>query len=285
MSADREQPFLRLRNEILVTAGEGGSLTMPIAADRDRSDDDVAGLEFNRVAEGGTISNDAFVLESLKLELNKAACLVKVSSELLQDSAVNIDAFLRQLFGRALALRQARDFLGGNGAGAPLGYLNSPAAYEVAEEGSQTADTIVAENLLKMQTRASRFDESVWIANPETAAEIAKTHILGTNSDGFLMVPGNGEAIPTTVLGRPIYYTEAAPRLGERGDVSLVRPAAYNYLSTGLRVDLSRHVAFEEDTVVYRALIRDDGRPTHRSTLLDASGFETSDYVVLAERS
>src|SRR3546814_16169240 len=81
----------------------------------------------------------------MALEAWKLTAFANVPNELIQDSAVSFEAFIRSTFPQALAYFADVAFLTGNGAGQPLGILTSgnAARVSVAKESGQAADTIV----------------------------------------------------------------------------------------------------------------------------------------------
>jgi HK97 family phage major capsid protein len=253
-TSTRAADWLRLRNEIMVSDGSSPSLRMPALADRDRSNGDIAGFEMRRTSEATDITGDVVEFRSRGLEQSKSAGLVKVSNELLSDNVVGLDQVLFRLFGEALADTQARDTLTGSGVDEPTGIIGNAVTYEVAKESSQTADTIFGENLLKMRARVKNFANAIWVAHPETITELANARLEGTNSDTFLYRPGSGTDVPDTLMGRPIFYSDKAPRLGEAGDIVVFDPSAYDYRFARLRIDTSVHVAFESDVTVFRVV-------------------------------
>ncbi|MEX2673521.1 MAG: phage major capsid protein [Phycisphaeraceae bacterium] len=282
MSSDEENPWLRMRREF---QSDSGNLSIPALEDRDRSSEDVGGFALSRLSEEGAVADQKVSFRSQKLQLNKAGGLVRVSSELLEDSAVGVETFLNQVFGRSVGLLQSMDFINGTGVGEPLGVLNAPVLHTVDAEGGQTADTIEGANLIKMRQRCRNYDQAVWLTHTGTLDQLTQAHIAGTNSDRFLFSPGNGTDTPDTIMGRPVYFSEAAHLLGDKGDIMLVVPSQYGYIQNPLRIDMSMHAAFSTDQLVFRVITRDDGRPMHTSTLQDARGYETSEFVTLAERA
>jgi HK97 family phage major capsid protein len=284
-SGRTDEPWLAMLRRFVVPDNEGGAVVTPVLDDRDRSGKDVAGVALQRVAETKTIPLSTVAFQSKRSELHKAGTLVRVSNELMADNAVGLSETLTDVFSRAVAMRQALDVLGGTGVGEPLGVLNSSAVYEQAAEASQTAGTILGENLAKMRARASGYNGCIWLAHPSTYTQMVTTHLSTTDDSFELFAPSNGQDAPDTLLGRPIYFTEAARLLGERGDVMLFDPSKFIYTLKPLRIDLSTHIEFETDQAVFRVLLRDDGHPLHGATRTDVRGWETSEYVTLAERS
>jgi HK97 family phage major capsid protein len=281
LTSDELMPFLAQRTRFEATSD---SVNVPALADRDRSSYDIAGMALKRASESGTLPVSSLMFEKRKYDLTKAATLVTTSNELLQDSAVGMEAVLRRQFGRAIALRQMLDFVSGTGTGEPVGIMNSGALYSVAAEGGQSADTIVAGNVLGMRERAYQYQSCVWVAHPGTYQQLVQAHIAGTNSDSFIFQPGRGTDAPDTLLGRPIYFSAAAQLLGDAGDLMLFDPSSYIYIQKPVRIDASPHVNFQKDETSFRVVLRDAGAPFTDKTLTDARGFEVSEFLALDAR-
>ncbi|MCC6680610.1 MAG: phage major capsid protein [Phycisphaeraceae bacterium] len=288
MSQADEQPWLNLLNRFMVPDGVG-SVTTPMLSDRDTSGEDIGGVELQRVAETGTVSLSTLVFKSRKSNLHKAGTRVRVSNELLTDNAVGFESALQGVFARAVSLRQALDFVSGSGTGEPLGFLNANAAatYEQAKETSQVGDTIVYSNIVKMWTRLSPAVRSraIWLAHPGVFQQLAYMTITVGTGGAPVMVMDVSAPAPQTLLGRPIYFTEACPLLGERGDINVFNPGSYTYTYKPLRIDLSRDFRFDTDETEFKIILRDDGGPTFDATRTDAQGFENSEFICLAERA
>ncbi|WP_349745381.1 phage major capsid protein, partial [Roseateles cavernae] len=104
--------------------------------------------------------------------------------------------------------------MNGSGVGQMLGILNSPALITVAAEGSQTADTIHADNIIKMWTRmpASARRRAVWLCNQDAEGQLMQLGSVvktaaGTAVGGMpsYLPPGGLSASPYgTLLGRPV---------------------------------------------------------------------------------
>ncbi|MEX0884982.1 MAG: phage major capsid protein [Phycisphaeraceae bacterium] len=283
MDRDELQPWLRMRNEI-VWVGSGDTMRTPILDDRDRSDSDIAGLKLSRLSETSTLRDNVVRFKASDLKLSKAGGLAFLSNELLEDSSIDTERIIRNVFARALAMLQATDYLSGNGVGEPLGILNASMLYTQAIEDQQDDETIVGENLVNMRARCRDYDASVWLTHPTTYAQLVQAHISGTNSDRWLFTPSNGTDVPATLLGRPIHQTETAHLLGSVGDIILTVPRSYTYIARPTRLDASPHVRFDTDELGFKFISRDDGRPLVTEGHTDQRGFETSEHVVLAER-
>ena len=94
-------------------------------------------------------------------------------------------------------------------------------------------------------------------------------------------------APPTTLLGRPIIYTEKAETLGTAGDLYFVDFSQYLIGDrASMEVASSPHVQFINDRTVWRLIQRVDGRPWLESALTPRNGTSTlSPYINVATRS
>ena len=285
-SAIQAQPWLEQRQSFIVPDGQG-DIVRPMLADRDKSGESIGGVALSRMAESGQIPLSTAIFESRRDQLTKAATRIRMSNELLTDSAVGVDSAITALFGQAVALRQGLDMFRGSGAGEPLGFLKSGALYTVGKETSQVGDTIVYQNIVKMVARLSpaSFSRSIWLAHPGTIEQLSMMALnIGTSGTPVWLFDA-GSAPQQTIMGRPIYFTEAASLLGDLGDISLIDPQSYLYGQKRVRIDVSRDFRFDFDESEFRLILRDAGGPVYGSTQKDVQGYEHSEFVTLAARA
>lgn len=102
------------------------------------------GLRAYWTAEAGEITSSKPSFREINLKLNKLAALVYVTEEMLEDSAV-LGSFIESAASREIQFMLLDAIINGDGAGKPLGILNSACRVAQAKEGSQAADTIVYE--------------------------------------------------------------------------------------------------------------------------------------------
>jgi len=283
MRMDEAAPWLASTTQYQATRN---SVAVPGIADEDKSSDEIAGFKLTRTGEGSTIAPDKVQFTLKEMRLRKAAGLCQVSNELLTDEAVGVDALMSRVFGRAAAMLRADDFVRGNGSGEPLGILNSSGTYSVAKESGQTADTVVFENVYKMFARLAPESQSraFWLMHLSVLPQLVQ-FVGGSGTDLGPNWMINAAERPNSLLGLPIRFHESASLLGDLGDVMLVDPSWYLYVSQPLRIDVSEHRYFEEDAVAYRVVLRDDGQPFYNSTWQDTQGYEIAPFVTLAERT
>jgi HK97 family phage major capsid protein len=172
--------------------------------------------------------------------------------------------------------------------------MNSPALVTVAKETSQTADTILFANIVKMwaRTYAPCRARGVWLINQDIEPQLLQMSFDPAATAGMVpaYMPANGAAGSpyATLMGRPVVPINAAQTLGDLGDISLVDLSQYMTVikSGGIRQDVSIHLFFDYDMTAFRFIMRVGGRPWWGSAITPANSTNTlSCFVTLAERA
>ena len=247
------------------------------------------------MAEAGTITKSKPGMRQISLELQKLACLVYVTDELLQDS-VGLTGYINKWFPLEMAFRVDDAVMNGDGAGKPLGMINAanPALVSIAKETNQAATTIVTANILKMWRRlwAANRKNAVWFYNQDCEEQLATLSVpIGTAGQLFPLFswpgsPTNPSEQPR-IMGRPAYAIEQCPTLGAAGDIVLCDPTEYLLIEKGgMNMASSIHVQFVTDETAFRWIWRINGQPMWNSALTPFKGSNTlSPYIVTAIRS
>jgi len=228
----------------------------------------------------------------VELNLHKLIGLCYATDELLADAAA-LEGFVRAAFPAEFAFVTDDAILRGTGAGQPLGILNSGCLVTVSKEAGQKADTIVAENVIKMSSRifAGSYLNSAWYINQMCLPQLYTMSIaVGTGGQLVFVPPGGISGAPYgSLLGRPVIPIEQASALGDLGDIILADMGGYILAQKGgIQSDVSIHVRFVYDESVFRFVLRLDGQPLRASALTPYKGGSTatqSHFVTLAERA
>ena len=180
--------------------------------------------------------------------------------------------------------------LNGNGAGQPLGILNSDSLVVVSKESGQTAGTIVVENIVKMWSRCwgrSR-QNAAWFINQEIEPQLYTLRLMTGDNGVPVYMPANGLADKpySTLFGRPVIPLEQCSALGTKGDIILADLSQYLLIDKGgISAASSIHVRFLYDESVFRFIYRVDGQPVWNKPLQPYKGSGTlSPFVALADR-
>lgn len=258
-------------------------------------------------AEAASITSSKPKFRQISIELQKLFALAYVTDELLEDS-VALEGYIMQWFPMEFGFKLDDAVVNGDGAGKPLGILNSPGRVTVSKETNQTATTIVTSNVLKMFRRmwAPSWPNSLWLINQNTMEQLmtltipigtagALANLYGGNAYQLPGMTGPGNAYATgngapygTILGRPVLPIEQCATVGTEGDIILVDLSQYIVGQKGdLNTATSIHVAFVTDQTAFRFIMRINGEPIWHQPLTPYKG--TSDtlspYVTLATRS
>ncbi len=235
-------------------------------------------------------------LKDLAVKLNEIYAFVPCTDELLQDVPM-MTSYLTTKAGEALQFKLNEYIISGTGVGQPLGILNSGCLVAVAAEGSQTADTVHADNIVKMWARmpGAVRGRAVWLINQDVEPDLMRLGAVvktaaGTATGGMpiYMPPGGLSASPfATLLGRPVLTTEACSAIGDVGDIILAYLGGYfaPIKSGGVRSDVSMHLYFDQGVTSFRWTLRMGGQPWLSAPIARKNGSNTlSHFVTLAAR-
>ena len=247
------------------------------------------GLQTYWLQEAGTKVPSQPAFRRMELKLKKLIGLCYATDELLQDSTA-LDSIITQAFTEEFGFVLDDAIFRGNGAGQPLGILNSPATVTADAEPGQAADTILYENIVNMWARAwgRGRANSVWLINQDVEPQLHTMSLaVGVGGVPVYMPAGGASAAPyATLYGRPVIPIEQASTLGTEGDISLVDLSQYLMIDKGgVQQASSIHVAFLTDETAFRFVYRCDGQPVWNAPLTPAQGTNTlSPFVTLEDR-
>jgi HK97 family phage major capsid protein len=281
-----EESLLSLTDQQVTS---GNSITFPV--DETTPWQSSGGIQAYWESEAGqhTQSKPAFVEKTIKA--NKIIALVPLTDELLDDAAA-MSSYVNRKAPEKILFRLNDAIINGTGAGMPLGILPSAGTITVAAEGSQTADTVNFNNIIKMYSALtpSARARAKWIMNPDVEQQLMTMSFPGTGTAVPAYLPPGGLSASAygTLLGRPIITSEACSALGDKGDIIFGDLA--NYLtvvkSGGIRSDMSIHLWFDYDITAFRFVMRIGGQPWWNTAITayksgsSARGF----FSVLANR-
>ena len=221
----------------------------------------------------------------MELSLKKLTGLCYATDELLEDAAA-LEAVLREAFAEEFAFKIDDAILTGNGAGQPLGILNSTSLVKVEKEREQT-EILKVENIVKMWNRiwSKSRANAVWYINQEIEPYLYTLTI----GDRPVYVPAGGlsEKPYATLFGRPVLPLEQCSAIGEVGDIVLADLGQYLMIDKGgVKQAQSIHVRFIYDESVFRFIYRCDGQPIWNKALTPYKGSASvSPFVALAKRN
>lgn len=259
--------------------------------DSDRSDGNRrGGITVSRTHEATSSTESKPKFERRKIEVEKLTGHYFATEELLAD-APGLNAEVTDWFSEEFIFVITDEMIRGKGGGEALGILNADAAVSVAKEDSQTATTIVAENVEKMYARlkARSRAKSKWYINQDIWPQLFQLqHTVGTGGVPVFIPPGGIVGQPSgLLLGRPIVELEQCSTVGTKGDIIYADWSQYKLARKGgVQSAASIHVKFLEGETALRFTTRINGQPKQRTAMTPANGSNTqSSFVVLDTRS
>ncbi|HSW63660.1 MAG TPA: phage major capsid protein [Dissulfurispiraceae bacterium] len=243
------------------------------------------GVQVYRQSETGTAQASKPKFGLLDISLEKLIGLCYATEELLGDTEA-LGTIITQAFGSEFGFAIDNEILHGTGAGQMLGILNSDALVTVPKEGGQTADTIVAENVVKMYARmwSRGLPTAKWYVNSEALPQLFTMKI----GDTPIFIPPGGmpQAPSGTLLGRPVVPVEQCSALGDVGDIMFGDLSQYLIIDKGgVRASQSIHVQFLTDEQAFKFVLRNNGQPIWKKALTPFKGTATvSPFVALEAR-
>jgi HK97 family phage major capsid protein len=244
-------------------SANSNSIKIPAVSDASRADGSrFGGIRAYWMNEAGSKTASAPSFKQVALELKKLVGYTTCTDELLEDAPA-LESWIMQAFAKEFDFKLADAIVNGDGAGKPLGILNSPCLVTVTAETGQGASTIVAENIIKMW--ASRFGTNyVWLINQNIEPQLY-TMALAVGSGGvsvYMPAGGLSGAPYGTLFGKPVIPCEQAATLGTAGDIILADLSQYVMISKGnMQSASSIHVNFQTDQTAFRFVYRCDGQP------------------------
>lgn len=220
------------------------------------------------------------------LDAWKLTAFANVPNELVQDSALAFESFVRTIFPEALAYFEDDAFINGTGVGQPLGWRRAEAKVTVTNGGA--AGVITLANLAEMFSRMlpQSLSRSAWVVSPNVFPALAQLAGPG-GGPVWLAAPGGGPTAantpPATIFGRPVIISEKIPALDAAGAINFVDLGYYLIGDRqAMTVDSSPHYRFRNGETSYRFVSRVDGRPWLKSALTPRnSGPTLSPFVEL----
>lgn len=174
--------------------------------------------------EGGELTFGDATFDQIYLDAFKLHVAIKVTEELLYDSAFNLENYIITEFGKALANAEEDAFLNGDGTGKPTGIFDKT-------KGGQTVATLTAalktDDIIDLVYGLKRpyRKNAAFIMNDATLAQIRK---LKDNNGAYIWQPSYQAGEPDRILGYPVQTSAFAP-------VDAIAFGDYSYYNVGDR--------------------------------------------------
>ncbi len=250
---------IRQTNATVLTTSSGEGLLLPKTTAHPASG--------TIVAEAAKINENDPTFGQATLNAYKYANLVQVSSELEQDTAVDLLGYIAMAMGRALGNGSGADFVTGSGTSKPQGVLVGAGTVAQVVGGTPAASGATFANLVSL------FDAIIppYQVNAEWfMSQSALSHVRGlVNTQGTpIFLPSLAGGQPDTLFGKTVVIDPNMPAVATNGTSIAFGDFSSYFIRDvlGVRFERSVDFAFDHDLNSYRAILRTDGR------LLDTTG-------------
>ena len=202
-----------------------------------------------------TESDDEF--GTVSLGAHKLSTIIKVSEELLNDSAFNLETYISSEFARRMGAAEELAFINGNGTGKPTGVINT------AEVGvtSASANAITTDEIIDLyhSLRTPYRKNAAFLANDSTIKAIRK---LKDSNNQYLWQPGLQAGQPDTILNRPIHTSAYMPEIGGGNKILLFGDLKYYWIADrqGRSFQRLNELFAKNGQVGFRVFQRVDGK-------------------------
>lgn len=245
-----------------------------------------SGIQVGYLDELGAMTVNKPDLELVSIKLAETGALVKLSNRLMKDAPM-VASLVRRNVPARLNSFITKQILRGDAVGRHFsGFLSSSAKKTITAEASQGANTIKAENVVKMMAAlpSDQMGSFVWLVHPTALPQI---WLLKDSSGNPMYQPLGGlrDSPWGTLLGRPVVVCEHCSVLGTEGDIIAFAGEGYGLLTrtgTSPTLEESMHCYFDSNSYALRFTLDAGGGPLWPSTGAYPDGSTFSPFVTLS---
>ena len=205
--------IIRKRDEISIPRAAGARL---IRTSRDVIDipyEDASMTDFVLTNEEASYNENESTFGNASVTLYKYTKVIKISEELVDDEAANLDSFLSDAFGRAWGITENGITLVGTGSSQPQGvFVGGSVGYTFADTDSITAVEIAP---LYWSLGEPYHEGAVWITR---GAHLGELQALTGNNFQLVGTPPGGDLLQSSLWGKPVFLSDkvAAMTTGQK---------------------------------------------------------------------
>lgn len=165
--------------------------------------------EADLVAEGGAINDADPTFSNVELKSYKIATSVKTTTELLNNSDIDLGEYLMNVISKRIVRAMNKYFIAGTGLDQPQGLVNGNQTVTLAGRDNVTIDDFIA---IQTTMNPEYLTGASWIVSKSTFVKMAQ--MKDTQNRPFLTTDVIGEKIQYKLLGLPVVVDNNVPALG-----------------------------------------------------------------------
>lgn len=172
-------------------------------------------------------TDDAF--SQVSIGAYKLGTMIKVSEELLNDSAFNLQTYIAKEFARRIGAKEEEAFFVGDGDGKPTGIFHATAGAQLGATAA-SATAITADELLDLfySLKAPYRKKASFVMNDATVKAIRK---LKDGSGQYLWQPSIAAGQPDTILNRPVKTSAYVPTIAAAAKIIAFGDFGYYWIA------------------------------------------------------
>lgn len=182
----------------------------------------------NWIDENGSYGDSDDVFGQEQIDAHKVGTVIKVSEELLNDSAFDLEKYFQEEFARRIGAKEEEAFIVGDGSKKPTGILHTSGGAEVgvtaASDKAITADEVID---LFYSVKAPYRKNAVWVLNDSTVRAIRK---LKDSNGQYLWQPALHEGDHETLLGKKIMTSPYVPEIATGAKVIMFGDLSFYWI-------------------------------------------------------
>ncbi len=210
-------------------------------------------------------SDDAF--GQITLSAHKVGSMIRISEELLHDSAFDLAAYITGEFARRVGAAEEEAIITGNGTHKPTGLLHATLGAETGVTAAAVA-AITADELIDLQhsLKSGYRRKACWIMNDACVKLLRK---LKDGNGQFLWQPGLLLGQPDTLLNQKVLTSNYMPLPAAGNKAILYGDYSYYWLADreGRSLQRLNELYAANDQVGFKITQRVDGRLILRETV------------------
>ncbi|MCD8398100.1 MAG: phage major capsid protein [Lachnospiraceae bacterium] len=184
--------------------------------------------EASWIDEGEEIPETTMTFGQTTLSAYKLGTMIKISNELLHDSAFDLAAYISRRFGVTMGNAEENAFINGTGISQPLGILDDAGAQVGVTAASQTAVTFDEIYALYYALKSPYRKKATFLCNE---ALVLQMMTIKDANDNYIWKPGLGIAEPDTLLNRPLKTSSYMPAVEAGNKVLLFGDMSYYWIA------------------------------------------------------
>ena len=243
-----EQNIFRQIARIVQTSGD--VLKIPIAN---------GGAAVNWISENAEIPETSVTFSQIVLRSYKMGCLLRASTELMEDSAFDLQRHIASEFAQEMGNAEEQAFCLGDGTDRPTGLFTENGASVGVTTPSATNITFDDVIDLLHSVKPPYRGKSVFLTNDSTIRELRK---IKDGNGQYIWQPAVKDGLPDTILAKPVYICQYVPEIDAGASVMAFGDFSYYWIADrrNIRFRVLNERYAENDQVGFYATQRVDGK-------------------------